>query len=111
MFKIVNNKTGLFSKPGYRRWNKIGKIWNLKQHLSAHFATFRDPFQEYNDDDCEIIEYEMIEIRRIPIRDWIQGIVERRNDRADARQRAYNAAVAKRRYDEYLRLKKEFENG
>jgi hypothetical protein len=89
IFKILNIATGKFSKGGgsYGRWGNTGKSWNRKSDLSSHLTCTGGSY----DENAVIVEYEIREVARYSIRDWKNGIAQRRNEREqaefDARQR------------------------
>lgn len=71
IFRIRQDKTGLFSSGGIRpSFSKKGKIWKARGHLSNHFAQFNDRNDVYK--DCTVVEYEIREFEgsSIPVAEW-----------------------------------------
>lgn len=51
---------------------KAGKIWKSKLNFHLHLTMLQDcnRLKQYN--YCEVIEYELIENRRIPMKEYLQ---------------------------------------
>lgn len=61
IYKIRRKSDGLFSAGGYSpSWTKKGKIWTTRAALTNHLAMCT----RTNYKDCEIIEYEVVQIER-----------------------------------------------
>lgn len=74
VFRIRQDKTGLFSSGGTRpSFSKKGKIWKERGHLSNHLAQFNDRNDVYK--DCTVVEYEIREFEgsSTPVAEW--GVV------------------------------------
>lgn len=86
-------------------FNKLGKVWKRKQDLSSHLAhgSYRDSW------DCEIIEYQIVEVVRHDIEDWQDQVLERRNERKAKSEQRHRDYAKEQRLETYERLKKEFE--
>jgi hypothetical protein len=79
-FKIRNKTTGLFStggeSPGFR---KAGKVWTNRGGVTSHLGLVARIGQVYA--DCEIVEFEMVEVRVTTIQESLQGIADRKKAR------------------------------
>ena len=71
VYKILNTKTGLYSKGGTNpKFSKNGKTWTSKGALSNHFRLIADAlYNRYNSyraknpyKDCVIEEYRITEV-------------------------------------------------
>ena len=92
-YKIIHNPTSLFKASGINGFfNKVGKLWRgqtLKSHLSQ-FKCFggNRPLTEninrlynvgdgyklkFDIDECEVIEYELVARRTIPLKEFIEN--------------------------------------
>jgi len=64
MYKIRNNKTGLYSKGGTRpKFSKDGKVFAKRNHVTSHMNNVNDKEIEYA--DCDVVEFEMVETGKI----------------------------------------------
>ena len=84
--QIHHKPTGSFKQRGYNNhFSKRGKLWPLSE-LKKHIKLFK-PFQktllegisteygkDYKVEDCEVIEYAIVEIRRIPLTEMIEEL-------------------------------------
>jgi len=77
VYKIRNKKDGLFRSPKYgvKGFAKCGKTWFTRGQVSAHIKNFSYNDVYYvccknNNYDCEVIEYELVEVSRTPVKDW-----------------------------------------
>lgn len=59
--------------------SKEGKVWRLASHLKNHFNQFfsgrySDRLKDIQDvyDGAVVIEYEMVETRRVPVKEWVK---------------------------------------
>lgn len=81
VYKIYSPEQGLFSVGGIApSFGKDGKQWNTVGTLKNHFN--QNPWSEdhnpnlkthhlYTDEDV-VVEYELVEVKRTPIKDWIK---------------------------------------
>ncbi len=69
VYKIQNIVTGLFKEAGCRTYtfSKPGKLWANKKNLALHIFNYRN---EEVPKDCVVVEYELVEKRRIPLEEW-----------------------------------------
>lgn len=68
-YKIRDTVTYEFSSGGLRpHWSKKGKVWKSKADLKKHLKLVEDTFNRY--ENCEIIEYEVVEQNMIQIEDF-----------------------------------------
>lgn len=79
IYKIRRKKDGKFSGGGFSpSWRKNGgKFWQLI-HLKQHLLHIKEYLQKRGhkayDRDCEVVEYELVEKRRIPVEEFIKTI-------------------------------------
>jgi hypothetical protein len=68
VFRIQNMVTGLFKKAGARTdtFNREGKLWANKRNFALHVSNYEGNLPK----DCVVVEYELVEKRRIPLEDW-----------------------------------------
>lgn len=91
----VQNADGLFSHGGtYLRFSKTGKIWkrigDLVNSLKLGARDYRAPTRDYLTTEewldqfpagDTVVEYEIVEKRRIPVRDLMREYVPIKNQR------------------------------
>lgn len=109
VYKIRRKDDGLFSNGGaYPSFSKTGKLWKQRGHLTSHLNQVHHR-RVY--DECEIVTYELSETE-IDNKPMAQYLVERDQERErkaqEARERR-EEAMRQQRYNEYLKLKGEFE--
>ena len=58
--------------------NKEGKVWRMASHLKLHLNQFfsihgrnRMSVEEVYK-NATVVEYEMVEVRRVPVKDWVK---------------------------------------
>jgi len=117
IFKIRRKTDGLFSQGGSRPgFNKIGKMWKQKGHLTSHLNIvarqrpyLRDDKLAY--DDCELVTFELteIEVDSIPVSQYVKERKELQQEREQARDRAWEKRQKAERRKEFEKLKIEFE--
>lgn len=67
-YKIRKRETGLYSTGGlYSTWNKTGKAWNTRGHLTNHLKLFTKSEIERFYKGCEIVEFELVELGVMPL--------------------------------------------
>jgi len=121
VFKIKRKSDGLFSMGGSSpRFNKTGKIWKQKGHLTNHLNQLWNGVGTYRTShhgsvhvysDCEIIEYELVEQPMGPGISITQYLYERKMKKEDqARQDAERKKMREKvdRRKQYEELQKEF---
>lgn len=73
LFKIVN-KEGRFSKgSAWVKFTITGKVWERIEFLKRHLGLIcknDSSFASY--EGCDVVEYELREIRRIPVKEFIE---------------------------------------
>lgn len=111
-WKIKQTSTGLFSMGGSDpRFNKTGKIWKQKGHLTSHLNQIsRFSIHKYN--NCEIIEYEVKpkEVSRTSVMEHlISKKLEKEKQQQEAQARRDEIEKAKRK-QQWEELNKEFSN-
>tara|TARA_R110000772_G_scaffold267971_3_gene393564 strand:+ start:7486 stop:7713 length:228 start_codon:yes stop_codon:yes gene_type:complete len=68
-YKIIN-QDGQFARIGeYTQFSKQGKIWVGSAAVKLHM-NYSSKHKGYP--NCEIVEYEMVEVRRFPAKDWMK---------------------------------------
>ena len=68
-YKIQDIVTGEFSTGGMNpRWRKTGKIWKTEADLKKHLHQMEFRIGCY--DNCDIVEYKMVEIDTTDIKDY-----------------------------------------
>ena len=110
MYKIKSRKTGLFPRGGSSpTFNKSGKVWMQRGHLSNHFGQLYDD-NVYDDHDVVIIEIvEGGESIEHDFKTWRDEVQKRANEREAAARRQAEEYHRQQRYKQYLKLKAEFE--
>lgn len=87
----IRDRDGLFSTGGsYPSFNERGKSWVQRGHLSNHLAQMgKSGRSEYINRGCEVVTFEMVplETETVGIRDYLDGISARRQEREAERQR------------------------
>jgi len=114
VFKIRRKIDGLYSvggtTPGF---NKNGKIWKQKNHLTSHLSQFAGGWSSNRNlyDDCELVTFELTETETnaIPLSQYIAERNQARLDREHERDLATARREQKARRKEFEKLKKEFE--
>lgn len=105
-FKILDTKTGLFRKAGrYTKYTKLGKIWNLSNHLTNSVNNFD---KNEKTDDIFVVEYELVEKMRVPLSEYIELVHKRKRDRYDEFEKRKKEYQEKLEREEYEKLKKKF---
>ena len=71
MFKIRNIE-GLFSTGGtYPSFNKKGKTWTQRGHITSHLSQLREYEKKAMYAGCTVVEFEMIEVGEVSeVLDW-----------------------------------------
>lgn len=69
VFKLQHKNGGFFA-GGYRRTAKVGKLYGRKNDVSNSMPNICD--------DYDVVEYELVEVRRIPAADWMKEVAWRR---------------------------------
>ena len=111
VYKILRND-GLFSDGGtWPSFSKKGKIWKRKGDLSSHLSQIdhgRAQRAGYN--DCEIIEYELVEteVGRTNMQEYLAEAYERKLEKEKKERERIENAKRKLRFEQYKQLKKEF---
>jgi len=110
IYKIRNRDTGLFSTGGtYPRWEKVGKVWKARNHLTNHLTTVA--VEGVYGSNADVVEYEVTEqatsIQTVP--DLISGALQRREEKEAKRQAQLDRARREARLAQYEALKAEFE--
>lgn len=69
LYKIQDIVTGEFSTGGLNpRWRKVGgKIWKSERDIKSHLRLIEQRLGVY--DNCEIVEYELTEIKSTDIKE------------------------------------------
>lgn len=112
VYKIRRKVDGLFSMGGsWPRFNKGGKIWKQKGHLTSHLNIVADQRQEKAYEDCELVMYELTEteVDSIPVSVYVQQRKELQLQREQERQAAWDKRQKLVRRRTYEELKQEFE--
>ena len=69
LYKIQNEFSRKFSSGGLNpHFSNNGKLWKSEKDLKAHIRLLKDRFDPY--ENCEIIEYEMVEKAVLEIKDF-----------------------------------------
>jgi len=95
VYKIRRKSDGMFSAGGERpSFSKKGKIWRQRGHVSNHLAQMTAQNKQLFYNDCEIIEFEVVEteISNIDVADWqLMPNTIRAKELAAERSREFNA--------------------
>lgn len=65
-YKIHNKKTGKYASPSNYGWSKNGKTWSQRNQVGAHLSGYT----RYDADDVDVVEYELVEVSRTPVKEW-----------------------------------------
>ena len=117
VYKIRRKTDGLFSVGGSTPdFNKVGKIWKQKGHLTSHLSQLWGGTGSYNNQhvyqDCEIVPYELTETQVGPGFTIFEYLDERKRkqEQEDAeRKKRRDEWEKEQRRKEYEKLKQEFE--
>lgn len=77
VYKIRRKSDGLFSMGGTTpRFNKLGKIWKQKNHLTNHLQQVSQKYYE----DCVLVAYEISEVENtvINLENYLAELDEKR---------------------------------
>lgn len=121
MYKILDLKTGLYSRGGtWPSWNKTGKIWKRKCDLTNHLnivneeANRRGSHHHERYKNSMIIEYEIVQVAKHYVDLWNEAARVRRQETIRVKEENRRDRDAVREKNERRRqwetLKKEFEN-
>ena len=112
----IRRKDGLFSMGGSTPlFNKTGKIWKQKNHLTSHLNQLRwghgcrDDRHVYH--NCEIVPYELVEQPAGPgvsISQYKKEIEQRKKDREEAGRKQQEKWQKDQRRKQFEELMKEF---
>lgn len=83
IYRIYNKKTKKFKTAGHYGWSPIGKFWSTIGHVRLAITNIRkqydrwcsntpSPIKETGLHRCEVIEYELTEINRWSVEDFIK---------------------------------------
>lgn len=104
MFKI-RRPDGMFSKGGMDpTFSKTGKTWRTMGHVNSHLNQVRGP-QYFN---CEIVEYEMVEVSTSNVATHMNAIRQRKIDKENDRKLRREEFLKSQRRKQYEELKAEF---
>lgn len=108
VYKIKNKEKNLYSAGGsWPHWDKKGKTWSSLTYVYRHLKILN---KEY-DGNCVIehIEIKSRPISETPVNHFIQKQQEEELKKSKEKQRSKEEWEKKKRYEDYLKLKKEFE--
>lgn len=115
----IRRADGMFSMGGSTpSFNKTGKIWKQKGHLTSHLSQLWNGNGMYNQhqphvySDCEIVTYELTEMPIGPtqsIEQYLHNIERKKQEQEAARIARCEQRDQDERYAAYLTLKNEFE--
>lgn len=88
VYKIERSDKQFSKGNSYGRASKLGKIWTSIGALRNHFHNFtnyafrnhdnrKKMIVKYPDLSAVVVEYELVEKRRIPVKEFIQETMER----------------------------------
>ncbi len=112
----IRRVDGLFSMGGSDpKFNKVGKIWKRKGDVSSHLTCVAETgwrgSRPY--DECEVVAYELTETQvgdPISIYVYLQERAAKKLLAEQERKVRQETRQKKSRYNDYLRLQKEFED-
>lgn len=82
VFKIKNNKTGLYSSGSTRPdFTDKGKTWMTRGSVSGHLAQFSENQIKRIYQDCSVVTMKMVVLSEEPMDQIVQGIKKRREIR------------------------------
>ena len=109
VYKIRRKSDGLYSQGGHRpSFSKQGKTWSERRHLTNHL---RQVVPESVYRDCEVVMCEVteIEVSAVPVDYYIAERERERKEREEFANNRLAWEARNERYQEYLKLKKEFD--
>jgi hypothetical protein len=115
----IRNKSGLHSTGGMRpSFAKVGKVWKTKGDIHRHFSYalsdsshlgralrtgHKSPYYE-----CDIVEYNLIEVSATPVSDMIAEITESRETKQRKADEARKLAQEKAEKQQLAELKAKY---
>jgi hypothetical protein len=106
IFKVLNTKIGKFRSGGENgKYNDYGKSWTRRNHLTNAVMGFEDR----NDEDLMIVQYDLNENFRIPLREYVKEREDVKKQRIQEEEDRIKAKKEKEQYEEFLKLKEKFE--
>lgn len=82
---FIENAKGERSKGGQRpQFDKNGKAWHKEHHIINHLIIIENSTRQGKSspevlyENCEVVEYELVEVSRKPVQDYIDGYKTRR---------------------------------
>ena len=111
VYRIRRMSDGLFSTGGqWPGFNKNGKIWKMKGHLTSHLNQIHSA-KEGVYDNCELVTYELTEteISAQSLQDYIREREEAKRLKEEDRKQRQEKYQRRLRRQQYEELKKEFE--
>lgn len=112
IYRIRSKTTGMFSSGGWSpRFKRVGKIWKRKSDLHSHLGQAQHKI--YDDHDAEIVSYVLKEEESSvePISEWRARQYHKKQDQSEQEERKQKEQLQRLRFEEYQRLKAEFEGG
>lgn len=113
---VILNSEGKMSRGGQQpKFDAWGKFWRKAGSITNHLIGMETRsksrwHQNQNQSDpdavyagCEVVEYELVEVSRKPVREFIEGYRERRRKKA---KESEDAAAARKRASDLKMLKK-----
>lgn len=100
----IETKDNKYSRGGgyqdkyWTKPSKIGKFWALVSHVSSHLNLFIDRDHKEGADkyflknvpisykEAEIVEYELVETRRFPVKNALQEMVDKKNNKVSTKE-------------------------
>jgi len=115
IYRIYDYKLNIWSYKDSFTWSsKPGVGWRLLGHVKSHITMIMNQsyihskLKRYKR-NCELIEYELKEVARYPLSDFI-GMCEKKKEEENKKWKENVKRLQKeRRHKDYLNLKKEFE--
>lgn len=108
VFKI-RRSDGQFSMGGSSpSFNKTGKIWKQKGHLTNHLNQLWSGYRRYR--DCEIVVMELVETHTdtITLEEWMNEVLDRKQKKVEAWKKHSDDRDKKARKKQFEKLQKEF---
>lgn len=109
VFKIRNNKTGLYSSGSSRpTFTDKGKTWMTRGAVSGHLAQFTEKHIASFYKDCSVVTMEMTVVSEEPMDQVVQGIKERREIREAESRRRIAEYQRQQALDQLAKIKADF---
>jgi len=108
IYKIRHRCDGLFSTGGhYPKWEKNGKSWTKLGYLRRHLSEVGLARARQIYEDCDVIEYRMVEGANWPMDSEIQDAIDKRDKKIEAQRKRHQEYIEKKKIEQELAEKQQ----